>query len=378
MLKKLLVTIFFLLLVSTAIVSADINADDASPTYKPGDNIQTTITIYIADNYTDKVTIPIPRIYTVDQYSESPYGNEDINLEAYKYLTVEVRFEHLLTKVEYLCIYSYFDLSGFTLNFKEGIPTSKEISIFYFFQPPVGAFANNTSFIIENINDINLEGEDNNIFPEWFPILILVMASLTVVLFAFPFIFYMWEESSSSSSSSSSRRRQRLESEEDDYRTKSRMYQKSNSKPKPPVTFKCKGKKEIYELISGDGMFDIGVKKFNNMPSYEEQVNIINNLDEVISFTESTKHATVDLGKYGKYSIKIKDTPIVKRIESNGTRSDRNPYIGDHYELCMGSGKTLYRSCFKSKFYSECLRVIIELLKSEHGRGYRKWSDCGL
>jgi len=358
MLKKLLVTIFFLLLVSTAIVSADINANDTSPTYKPGDNIQTTITIHIADNYTDKVTIPIPRIYT----------NEDINLEAYKYLTVEVRFEHLLTKVEYLCIYSDFDLSGFTLNFKEGIPTSKEISIFYFFQPPVGAFSNNTSFIIENINDINLEGEDDNIFPEWFTILILVMAILSVTFFAIPFLFTIWSERSSSSSRTEERESRRYYTPE----------HTPKPKPKPPVTFKCKGKKEIYELIPGDGMFDIGIKKFNNMPPYEEQVETINNLEEVISFTESTKHATVDLGKYGKYSIKIKDTPIVKRIESNGTRSDRNPYIGDHYELCMGSGKTLYRSCFKSKFYSECLRVIIELLKSEHGRGYRKWSDCGL
>ena len=126
-------------------------------------------------------------------------------------------------------------------------------------------------------------------------------------------------------------------------------------------------------------MFDIGIKKFKNMPSYEEQVETINNLEEVISFTESTKHATVDLKKYGKYSIKIKQTPIVKRIESDGTRSARNPYIGEpDYDLCMGSGKTLYLSCFNSKFYSECLRVIIELLKSEHGRGYRKWSDCGL
>ena len=183
------------------------------------------------------------------------------------------------------------------------------------------------------------------------------------------------------SSSSSERRRRRIE---DDYngtleKIKRTHTPKPKPKPKPPVTFKCKGKKEIYELIPGDGMFDIGIKKFDNMPSYEEQVNTINNLDEVISFTESTKHATVDLKKYGKYSIKIKQTPIVKRIESNGTRSARNPYIRENtYDLCMGSGETLYLSCYKSKFYSECLKIIIELLKSEHGRGYRKWSDCGL
>ena len=214
--KKLLVTIFFLLLVSTAIVCADINVDvtNIPPLYEPGDNIQTSITIHISDNYTDKVTIPIPRIYTVDQYNEGTYGNEDINLEAYKYLTVEVRFKHLLVEVEYTCTSPDFNLVDFTLNFKEGVPTSKEISISYFFEPPVGAFPDDTHFAIEYINDINLEGEDLSL-PEWFIPAVLIIAIIVMFCLLLPILGEMVTTRSSSSSSSGTRRTRSYDSFDD-------------------------------------------------------------------------------------------------------------------------------------------------------------------
>jgi len=145
------------------------------------------------------------------------------------------------------------------------------------------------------------------------------------------------------------------------------------------TTFKLRKRpKELREFSPGDGLFEIGIKKFQVLP-YEKQVEFINQLPEVKEFNPSSREVMLDLGKYGKYLVEIKLKPKAYRVEASGSVSCRNPYIHDSdFGLCLGTGQTLYERCYKNKNYAECVRVLIQILKSKHGSGYRKWSDCGL
>lgn len=149
---------------------------------------------------------------------------------------------------------------------------------------------------------------------------------------------------------------------------------------KPSITtFKMAEKpKEVREFAPGDGLFELGIKKFK-VPSYEKQVEMIHELSEVKEYNPTSKEVMLDLGKYGEYLVEVRMHPKAYRVEKNGKVSWRNPYIhDDNFSLCLGTGQTLYERCYNNNNYAECVRILIQILKSRHGSGYRKWSDCGL
>ena len=155
------------------------------------------------------------------------------------------------------------------------------------------------------------------------------------------------------------------------------LYDKSSS-PLPATVFKCKKEKEIREFVKGDGLFDMGIKKFK-VPSFEEQVKMINKMSEVEEFNSTSLEVLVNLNEYGKYFLKLKASPLAYRVEGDETISWRNPYIHNQdFHLCLGTGQKIYNSSYGNKNYVECIRVLCKVLKSEHGSGFRKWSDCGM
>jgi len=155
-----------------------------------------------------------------------------------------------------------------------------------------------------------------------------------------------------------------------------RLRQRNNRPFSSKETFTCKTT-DLREFVDGEGLFRKGIKKFDVLP-YEEQVEKIRDLSEVKEYQSNDKSVLVDLGRYGKYYYKVMSAPNVYRIESDGYISDRNPYIGSGYNLCLGDALHTYNRCYTSKNYLECIRVINEVLKSRHGHGFRSWSDCGL
>lgn len=135
---------------------------------------------------------------------------------------------------------------------------------------------------------------------------------------------------------------------------------------------------KVRKFRKGPGLFDRGIKKVNTY-GFDEQEKRIVELSYVKAFNSEKKEAKVSLGWAGDYVIEIKwRHPIVHRIESNGRRSGRNPFIAANYKLCLGSTAPLYHRCFSNKNYLECIKIAAAVLQSpDTDRTYRSWSDCG-
>jgi len=389
MLNRILPVLFLISLICYPVI-ADINGTTTTnettiPNYilsnyspiKPGENI--TILFQISmDKAQTLIDIPVPEIYTYN-YSNNNYYYLPTEERTYKYLTCN--------------IYDNVNITAETISVPVNITVIENASILrvnYIFAPPKSEYNNSTVFFIQNIEDISYITKSDGGIQGWTWLILII--PLVVAIAFFPLIEL--------SEVLSTRRRRSIEALREHRRNIERLrllrqglddYPHSLSHtspeltptprpppPPPPTIFKCKDNKkdELREFVEGDGLFEKGIKKFK-VPPFDEQIKMINNLPEVENFNLTALELVVNLDKFGKYFLKLRHSPTVYRIENNETMSYRNPYIhNENFGLCLGSGTTLYNRCFKNKNYVECVRILCEVLKSEHGSGYRKWSDC--
>jgi len=136
---------------------------------------------------------------------------------------------------------------------------------------------------------------------------------------------------------------------------------------------------EKRKFRNSNGLFEKGIKKVNTL-TFEEQINRIRELSFVKAFNSKKKVAKLSLGWAGDYVVHIKwYKPKVWRIEYNGRKSARNPFINSSSNrLCLGTISSMYYRCYNNHNYYECVKIIAAILQSPEGeRTYRRWSDCG-
>jgi hypothetical protein len=142
--------------------------------------------------------------------------------------------------------------------------------------------------------------------------------------------------------------------------------------------FGLSGKESIIrEFQDGNGLFQEGIKKILKIPSIEDQISSLKSDPRVEEFdilSKSNKYAIVDLGNRGRYKISLTRNPKAWRLDK---RSYANPYIDEDYNnVCLGSGYTIYNRMLSSKCYSQCIKILMAILSSPRGHGYRSWSSC--
>ena len=144
----------------------------------------------------------------------------------------------------------------------------------------------------------------------------------------------------------------------------------------PSTVFSCnKPPIELIELVDSGGLFQVGIKKEWEVQTLAKQRRLAKRLPYVTDLSKDLKYAEFDLGSYGKYEVKIREKPRVKRLDT--LRYYQNPFIEKvTYLLCLGDALRLYNRCYYNNNYIECIRVIQEVLKSKDGEGFRAWSDC--
>lgn len=141
--------------------------------------------------------------------------------------------------------------------------------------------------------------------------------------------------------------------------------------------FGLSGKEAIpREFHEGKGLFQEGIKKILKIPSLEDQISSLQSDPRVEEFNirDKGRYAIVDLGRRGRYRISITREPKAWRLDKV---SYKNPYIDEDYNnVCLGSGYTIYNRMFSSKCFSQCAKILMAILASPHGHGYRSWSSC--
>jgi len=152
------------------------------------------------------------------------------------------------------------------------------------------------------------------------------------------------------------------------------------------ITFHCnivKPNEFPIELVPSEGLFPRGLQKFAEIPSASAQIELMRNFPEVTEFNPVRSRngkwrigpIEIDIGPKGKYSVTLEQSPKAKRLDNT---SNLNPFIGSGYDICLGDARRPYEDCFRKKYYSEALRVVITLLGCENdGSGYRRWRECG-
>ena len=385
MLTKLTpIFIIFIILFSiqtTADEEEPIKINDTPPPdwimVKPGENTTISFDILLHKGR-QTVYVPIPEIYSYFYPSPDTSYQIPTTNHTYQYLTC------LTYPTQNLTFFTDTFILPLNITVLEKETT---ISIQYIFEPPKEKYHENTSFFIQNIEDISqlpLTEEEEDFLITIFPI-VAILVTIPIAIALLISIVDM--------SPSSSRRRERermrrslrgqnisevLDLTYDNY------VQPRPTTPPPQspskTTFRSQNQKDttIREFEEGDGLFKRGIKKFKTLP-FDKQVEQINQLSEVLEFDQTTKKATINLNEAGSYIIQIKNHPKAYRIEENDKVSHRNPYIeSDSNEVCLGSGKSLYDNCYANKNYLECIRVLCQILKSKDGKGFRQWSDCQL
>ena len=383
MLSRIIPALIIFLVIFSIQATADETLPDNYLMVRPGENISISFQIncHSLDKgyYNGSIDIPVPEIYTY------VYSNDT----SYCMPTEERTYEYLVCSV-----YDKVNLSElmetFTIPLNVTFENSSIFYINYIFSPPKGEYDNNTVFFVQNIeNKIvylgNITETETEIDLFWMWLLIIPLVGIAIVS-----LYQVYD---------TSRRRRRIR-ERVHQRNIERLrelrmslagYPRTMSPPHyeprkelmrpppPPTVFKCRNKNdEMREFIKGDGMFEIGIKKFK-VPSFDEQVKMISEMPEIESFNPTTLELVVDLNEYGKYFLKLRNNPTAYRVENDETTSCRNPYIHNgNFGLCLGNGQKLYNRCYENKHYVECIRILCEVLKSKHGKGYRKWSDCGM
>ena len=386
------VLIIFLFCFCTVIADIDefTNADETLPEtppenyllVRPGENVSISfrITCHLLGRgyYNDLIDIPVPEIYT---YNCSIDAYHHAKERTYEYLTCSVYDEVNLTEL----------MKTFTVPVNV---TFEYVGIFYvnyIFSPPKDEYSNSTVFFIQNIEDKILYLGDASTTTEtemdfWWIWLIFIPFGVI----AFISLYQMYDSGRRRRRRETRRRIERVErlmqirNELSAYRrasSPSSIYEPKKEllySPPLPTVFKCRKVKELREFVKGDGLFEVGIKK-SKVPSFEEQVTMISKMPEVEEFIPTSLEVMVNLNEYGKYFLKLKSNPTAHRIENDSSVSYRNPYIhNQNFHLCLGNGQKLYNRCYQNKHYVECIRVLCEVLKSKHGSGYRKWSDCGM
>ena len=341
----------------------------------PGENTTISFDILL-DKGRQTVYVPIPEIYSYFYPSPDTSYQIPTTNHTYQYLTC-------LTYPTNLTLFTDTFILPLNITVLEKETT---ISIQYIFEPPKEKYHENTSFFIQNIEDMSQLPlpEEEDFLITLFPI----VAVIITIPIAIALVISIVDISPSSSRRRRERMRRSLRGQNlsevldltyDNY-VQPRPTTPPPPQPPPKTTFRSQNQKDttIREFEEGDGLFKRGIKKFNTL-SFDEQVEQINQLSEVLKFNQTTKKATINLNEAGSYIIQIKNHPEAYRIEENDKVSHRNPYIeSDSNEVCLGSGKSLYDNCYANKNYLECIRVLCQVLKSKDGKGFRQWSDCQL
>jgi len=134
------------------------------------------------------------------------------------------------------------------------------------------------------------------------------------------------------------------------------------------------------EMIDNGGIFKQGIKASpTGIKSIEQQYKQAKKLDYVTKLSKNMMKVSLNLGKFGMYSVNLSDgKPHGNRTDVSHTYKYHNPYLHpDIGRVCLGSSDSLYRKCWLSKNYIECIRLLREvLICDDDTNSYRRWHQC--